>query len=217
MLKVLRRGPYFVQGKPLVIKPMPFYFDFGKLDMSSVPVWVRFLNLPLECWSHACLSKISSVIGKTIRCDDLTLSMSRVSFARFTIEVDLLAELPRSVNLSMPYGTIIKKRVIYEYMLKFCSHWCMPGHTSTACQKLNTGVEDSPTSGMVKRAHVSPSGSSNEAAAVNPVISQPSGDPCPNTERVVIGSQEAVRRGKKRQSSFLSMKHLPSMNWPVML
>jgi hypothetical protein len=133
------------------------------------------------------------------------------------IEVDLLAELPRSVNLSMPYGTIIKKRVIYEYMLKFCSHWCMPGHTSTACQKLNTGVEDSPTSGMVKRAHVSPSGSSNEAAAVNPVISQPSGDPCPNTERVVIGSQEAVRRGKKRQSSFLSMKHLPSMNWPVML
>lgn len=93
----------------------------------------------------------------------------------------------------------------------------MPGHTSSACQKLNSRAENSPTSEMVKRAHVSTSGSSDEAAAVNPVISQPSGDPCPNTERVVIGSQEAVRRGKKRQSSFLSMKHLPSMNWPVML
>jgi hypothetical protein len=38
MLKVLRRGPYSVQGKSLVIKPMPPYFDFGKPDMSFVPV-----------------------------------------------------------------------------------------------------------------------------------------------------------------------------------
>ncbi|KAL9380798.1 hypothetical protein Peur_026455 [Populus x canadensis] len=197
MLKVLRRGPHSVQGKPLVIKPMPLYFDFGKLDMSSVPVWVCFLNLPLKCWSHACLSKISSVIGKVIRCDDLTLSMFWVFFARVMIEVDLLADLPCSVNLSMPDGTIIKQRVIYEYMLKICSYCCMLGHTSNACQKLNTGVEDSPTSRMVKRAHVSPSSSSDEAVAVNPVISQPSGDACPNVERVVIRSQEAVRRGKK--------------------
>jgi hypothetical protein len=58
MLKVPRRGPYSVQGKPLVIKPMPPYFDFGKPDILSVPVWVCFSNLPLECWSQTCLSKI---------------------------------------------------------------------------------------------------------------------------------------------------------------
>jgi hypothetical protein len=51
MFKVLCRGLYSVQGKPLVIKPMPFYFDFEKPDMSFVSIWVRFLNLPLECWS----------------------------------------------------------------------------------------------------------------------------------------------------------------------
>jgi hypothetical protein len=66
MLKVLRRCPYFVQGTPLVIKPMPSYFDFGKPDMSFVPVWIRFPNLLLECWSQTCLSKINSVIGKPI-------------------------------------------------------------------------------------------------------------------------------------------------------
>jgi len=158
---------------------------------------VRFPNLPLECWSQECLSKISSVIGKPIRCDDLTLFMSRVSFAKVMIEVDLSTDLPRSINLSMPDGKIIKQRVIYEYMLKFCSHCCMLGHTSTACLKLNTGAEDSPISGMAKRSHVSPPGSSNEAATVNPIISQPSGDSCPNAERVVTRSQEVVRRGKK--------------------
>jgi len=211
MLKVLRRGPYFVQGKPLVIKPMPFYFDFGKPDMSSVPVWVRFPNLLLECWSQVCLSKISSVIGKPIRCDDITLSMSRVSFTRVMIEVDMSADLLHSVNLSMLDGTIIKLRVIYEFLLKFCSHCCMSGHTSTACPKLNIGAEDSPTSRLVKRAYVSPSSSCDEAAVV---ISQPLRDPYPNAERAVTGSREVIRRGKKAklppQHDTSSQHELPS-------
>jgi len=48
---------------------------------------------------------------------------------------------------------------------------------------------------MVKRAH--PSVFSDEGTIVNPVISQPSRDPCPNAERAVTGSREAIRRGKK--------------------
>lgn len=59
-------------------------------------------------------------------------------------------------------------------------------------------------------------GSSNKAAVVNPVISQPSGDPCPKAKRAITGSREAVRRGK-RQSSFLSVKPFPNTNWPVKL
>ncbi|KAJ6976346.1 hypothetical protein NC653_028459 [Populus alba x Populus x berolinensis] len=108
------------KGKPLVIKSMPLYFDFGKPNMSFVLVRVCLPNHHLECWSPACLSKISSVIGKPIRCDDLTLSMSRVSFARVMIEVNVFADLPHSISLSMSNGTIIKKRVIYEYKPRFC-------------------------------------------------------------------------------------------------
>ena len=93
MSRVVRRGPYSVQGKPLVIKPMPSFF-FAKPDISSMPVWVCLPNLSMECWSPACLSKISNVIGKYIRCDVLTLSMSRVSCAQVMIEVNLSAELP---------------------------------------------------------------------------------------------------------------------------
>ena len=85
------------------------YFDFGKPDILFVPVWVRLPNLLLECWSSACLPKISNVIDKPIRCDDLTLSMSQVSFAKVMIEVDLSVDLPRSISLSMPDRTIISK------------------------------------------------------------------------------------------------------------
>ncbi|KAL9375206.1 hypothetical protein Peur_032085 [Populus x canadensis] len=116
--------------------------------------------------------------------------MSRVSFTRVMIEVDLSVDLLHSVNLSMPDGTTIKQRVIYEFLLKFYSHCCMSGHTNTVCLKLNIGAEDSPTSGMSSR------------------------DPYPNAERAVTGSQEVVRRGKKAkllpQHDTSSQHELPS-------
>jgi hypothetical protein len=48
--------------------------------MHIVPIWVKFPNLPLKCWSLKCLSKIASVLGKPVQSDMLTSSMSRLSF-----------------------------------------------------------------------------------------------------------------------------------------
>lgn len=49
MLAVLSDGPYFVFGRPLILKIMPDYFDFTAFDMVKMSVWVRFPNLPLKC------------------------------------------------------------------------------------------------------------------------------------------------------------------------
>jgi len=62
-LVVLANGPYLIYGRPLIIKAMPEYFDFGTDEMSCVPVWVKFPNLPLKWWSPRCLSKIASKLG----------------------------------------------------------------------------------------------------------------------------------------------------------
>ncbi|KAJ6372863.1 hypothetical protein OIU76_027236 [Salix suchowensis] len=63
-LAVLSRGTYLVYGRPLILKFMPEFFDFSTADMSTVPVWIKLPNLPLQCWSPTCLSKIGSVLGK---------------------------------------------------------------------------------------------------------------------------------------------------------
>ena len=172
MGRVLCRGHYLVQGKPLVLKPMPLYFDFGKPDMASVPVWVRLPNLPLECWSPACLSKISNVIRKHIRCDYVTLSMSKVSFARVMVEVTLTDDLPRSIHLSMPDETIINQKVIYEYKPRFCSNCHLPSHTTNVCQKLHSGVEDTTTSEMMKTDLGSPADDINQPLQPKGVLSE---------------------------------------------
>ncbi|KAL9384418.1 hypothetical protein Peur_004566 [Populus x canadensis] len=77
MLEVLNGGPYSVHGRLLILKIMPEFFDFDTSEMLRMPVWIRFPNLPLQCWSPICLSKLASVIGKPIHLDTPTSSMSR--------------------------------------------------------------------------------------------------------------------------------------------
>ena len=123
-LAVLRGGPYLVYGRSLVLRPMTKFFDFSCEEMSWVPVWVKFPSLPLCCWSPICLSKIASVIGKPIQCDHLTSSLSRMSYARVLVEIDLLEELRHTVEISLPDGPTLHQKVVYETLPKYCN-FCM--------------------------------------------------------------------------------------------
>lgn len=104
-------------GRPLILKSMPEFFDFATTDMSMLPVWIRFPNLPLQCWSLTCLPKIASVLEKLIQCDLLNTSMSKLSYARFLIEVDLLSALPTTINIVLPNGMPLMQSVVYESLL----------------------------------------------------------------------------------------------------
>jgi hypothetical protein len=59
---ILSGGLYLVCGRSLVLNSMPEYFDFSSNEMTRVPVWIKFSNLPLKCWFLKCLSKIASVM-----------------------------------------------------------------------------------------------------------------------------------------------------------
>jgi len=107
MLKVLGGGSYYVFGRPLILKVMPDIFDFKPPDMTKMSTWERFPNLPLRCWTPLCLSKLASVISKPIHYDDPTTSMTKLSYAQVLIKVDLLEDLPNSVNVVLPNGSTL--------------------------------------------------------------------------------------------------------------
>ncbi|KAL0373225.1 UNVERIFIED_CONTAM: hypothetical protein Scaly_1004100 [Sesamum calycinum] len=48
--RVLAGGPYFVYGRPLILKAMPDCFEFKEDSISLTPVWATLPSLPLECW-----------------------------------------------------------------------------------------------------------------------------------------------------------------------
>jgi len=134
-LAVLRGGPYLVYGRPLVLRQMTRFFDFSSAEMSRVPVWVKFPSLPLCCWSPVCLSKIASVIGKPIQCDQLTSNLGRMSYARVLVEIDLLEELRHNVKISLPEGSTLLQKIVYETLPKYCNFCHVLGHTRLLCSK----------------------------------------------------------------------------------
>ncbi|KAL9368179.1 hypothetical protein Peur_039378 [Populus x canadensis] len=135
MLDVLGGDPYYVFGQPLILKVMPEYFDFSSSDMMEMPSWIRFFNLPLKCWSSTCLTKLSNMLGKPIHCDTPTASMTRLSYARVLIEVDMLIDLPSSIHLVLPNGSTLTQQVMFESLPRLCKTCRIIGHTVSTCNK----------------------------------------------------------------------------------
>jgi hypothetical protein len=75
------------------------------------------------------------MIRKSIHCDDPTAQMTRLSHARVLIEVDLLSDLPSSVNVILPNGTTLPQQIVYESLPRFCKQCNILGHSTLTCTK----------------------------------------------------------------------------------
>jgi len=138
--RVMAEGPYFVFGRPLMLKIMPSCFEFDDKDVSLMPVWINLPGLPLDCWNSVILSKICSKIGKPLTTDHLTASKERVSYARILVEIDASRELVRSVHMRFPSGKIRSQPVIYEFEPKFCPTCKVFGHSLAGCKTSSVEV-----------------------------------------------------------------------------
>ncbi|KAL0401729.1 UNVERIFIED_CONTAM: hypothetical protein Slati_4202800 [Sesamum latifolium] len=113
--RVMAGGPYFIYGRPILLKIMPDCFEFKEDDISSTPVWAILPSLPLECWHPNVLGKIGSRLGTPIAMDSLTMTMEHVSYARILVEVDASKKLVGEVEFILPNGVTRKQRVVYEF------------------------------------------------------------------------------------------------------
>lgn len=70
--KAIDGGPLFYDGKPVIVKNWSPDLDLSRESVSVVPTWIRMPGLPLKYWGQGALSKISGIIGKSIRTDRAT-------------------------------------------------------------------------------------------------------------------------------------------------
>ncbi|KAK4397775.1 hypothetical protein Sango_1253000 [Sesamum angolense] len=132
--RILAGGPYFIYGRPLLLKAMPDCFDFKEDDINLTPVWAILPSLPLECWHPNALGKISSRLGTPIAMDSLTMRMERVSYARILVEVDASKTLVDHVEFKMPNGVTRRQPIVYEYTPKFCTECNHFSHHQNSCR-----------------------------------------------------------------------------------
>eukprot|EP00268_Persea_americana_P024514 TRINITY_DN23926_c0_g1_i3.p1 TRINITY_DN23926_c0_g1~~TRINITY_DN23926_c0_g1_i3.p1 ORF type:complete len:208 (-),score=27.47 TRINITY_DN23926_c0_g1_i3:37-660(-) len=98
--QVLDEGPWFVYGRPLILRRWTEDISMYRDNLETTPVWVHLPNMNFCFRTTSALSKIATVIGNPICMDHATATGTRYAFARVCVEVDVDAELPTCSSLS---------------------------------------------------------------------------------------------------------------------
>ena len=98
---VMESGPWHLAGSPFIFHAWQPGMDMLNIELTSIPIWVKFYNILLEYWTNMSLGHIASVVGNPLHLDSLIDNQSKLSFARICIEVGVDCEFPKSVLLDM--------------------------------------------------------------------------------------------------------------------
>ena len=69
---VLKKGPWFIGDHFLSFRPWEPNFRPDLANVSSIAVWIRLNNLPIEYYNAEALQHIGRIIGNILRVDTFT-------------------------------------------------------------------------------------------------------------------------------------------------
>nr|POF22445.1 uncharacterized protein CFP56_49769 [Quercus suber] len=125
---VLRNGPWFIGENFLSIRPWEPNFKPAEANISSVAIWVRLNELPIEYYHVEALQLIGNAIGKVLRIDTHTATESRGRFARLCIQVDVGKPLTTALLIGGK-----EQPVCYEGIQRLCFSCGRIGHRRENC------------------------------------------------------------------------------------
>ncbi|KAJ6874401.1 hypothetical protein NC652_034165 [Populus alba x Populus x berolinensis] len=127
---------------------------------------------PVDKWKHCLVGyvagKFPGMVGKPIHCDSPTAQMSRISYARVLIDIDLFTELKTSVNVMLPNGTLLVQNLNKEEaacsinlrnQLRFLCRYCCCRETISLLSGPSCIYREDPMSSEVAVMDLQPSSS----------------------------------------------------------
>ncbi|KAH0669463.1 hypothetical protein KY285_023625 [Solanum tuberosum] len=111
-------------------------FDLEK-ETSRAIAWISFPALPPNFFIKEDVFSLADVVGKPLHVDLAMKNQTRPSCARVKVEVDLLGEFPKRINVGVrkQFGEVMEKwiRIKYDYVPKYCKNCCIQGHDEQEC------------------------------------------------------------------------------------
>ena len=131
MDNVLKEGPWFIGHQFLAIRQWEPSYKASTAEFSSVAVWIRLPELPIEFYEPSALLKIGKAIGPVLRIDANTANGVRSRFAWLCVQVNLDKPLIRKLYLGK-----IEQFVQYEGINTLCFLCGRIGHKREAYPQL---------------------------------------------------------------------------------
>ena len=160
---VLEGGPWLIRKTPIILKTWTVGTRLLKEEMSRIPIWVKFHDVPIQAFEEEGINLIASFLGKPIMFDSFTNAMckeswGRSSFARCLIEVNSDTELVDVITIGVPSlmsDDFTKEtiRVEYEWKPPRCDTCKIFGHTIDHCP-LNVGSATNVNTSNVVNPHM---------------------------------------------------------------
>ncbi|XP_019264538.1 PREDICTED: uncharacterized protein LOC109242158 [Nicotiana attenuata] len=176
--------------KELIMMSWTEDFDLYNEVLKTIPLWVSFLNLSLNCWGRLTLSRIASGLETPLYADECTSNASRISYARVLIEMDISKELPKCIKIQDPSGKEFKQMVEYDWVPQYCKKCLMVGHD---CER------DQGRTGTTKRSVQNEQHQTKQQGRSTNVIGNIQQTRKPTTQWVEIGLSKQAERDTGKQ------------------
>lgn len=126
--KVIKKGPWFIGDHFLSLRPWEPFFKPSSTTVSSVAVWIRLNELPIELYEAEVLKEIGEAIGKILRIDSHTAMEARRRYARLCVQIDINRPLINTIIIDR-----FEQAFTYEGIQRLCFSCGKVGHKVEAC------------------------------------------------------------------------------------
>ncbi|KAA3462439.1 hypothetical protein EPI10_028926 [Gossypium australe] len=82
-----------------------------------MPVWIQCYRVLLELFTQKGLSYIASAIGTPLYMDSVTVSQTRLSYAKICVEISIDTVIPLSINVKLSDGSLTSITVMVSCLL----------------------------------------------------------------------------------------------------
>ncbi|KAH0712101.1 hypothetical protein KY289_008060 [Solanum tuberosum] len=130
----LRANDGYYQMRTLKWEP---WFNSDE-ETTTTLAWISFPALPSNFFVKESLFKIAKAVGKPLHVDMATKNKSRSSCAKVKVEVDLLRDFPKLINVGIKKTSSVQilstwVKLKYDYMPKYYNPCKLQGHKEEEC------------------------------------------------------------------------------------
>lgn len=163
--KVIREGPWFVNGRFLTIRMWEPNFQPSQAKFSAVALWLRLPELPWEYYNPWSLRKITEAIGPLLRVDGYTAMAERANFARVCVQLNTDKPLPKSIRIGDR-----KQSIQYEGINTLCFECGIIGHRRDLCPTLHPGQGQGSDAGNEASESMKENGQTPDSSQGKPLV-----------------------------------------------